>query len=438
MKKNLFLWMVMALVSLFAACSDDDDDPAQSPVTVSGMPGKAAIGQVYTLSGTGFTADASLFLADEAGRETAVENPEFSATGAQFRIPTSLQPGKYTLILKQKGTWTIGTITLSEMECPVTDLSYPSELLIGQTLFLGGTGFNATSKVYLEDADGNRTALEVLGYNDGLSCKVPADLQSKALYTLIFAQDGGEWKAEKPLTALVAKRLKSIQQVIPGGGWDDVTESPVDLLQTKTFIYENNQLTKIQQGSVRKDNEETQEETADYLTFERTGNTIKAVSDEEDYYSYTVDGNRISNCIIIEWGEESANHAWTYDEGYLKTIGKADDEAWGFEYNADNNLRKINQYGSAQEFDYGQDRALGIDLAKQLTATEDVLCAMWLGLDGKRSGNVPTTWYTPGEDAPETIELSYELDADGYVVKVSYKMPWDENPTEITFEYEKF
>lgn len=108
------------------------------------------------------------------------------------------------------------------MEYPVTGLSFPSELLIGQTLFLGSTGFNATSKVNLKNADGNRTALEVLGYNDGLSCKVSA------------------------------------------------------------------------------------------------------------------------------------------------------------------------------------------------------------------------TWYTPGEDTPETIELSYELDADGYVMKVSYKMPWDENPTEITFGYEQF
>lgn len=80
----------------------DDDLPEQSSVTVSGMSGKVAVGQVYSLNSTGFAADAPLFLADEAGWETAVENPEFSATGVQFRIPTSLQSGKYTLILKQK------------------------------------------------------------------------------------------------------------------------------------------------------------------------------------------------------------------------------------------------------------------------------------------------------------------------------------------------
>ena len=132
MKKIWLMWLMVCAVCTFSACSDDDDPIPQNPVTEVKMPATAEIGTEINVSGKGFTNGAQLYLKDTEGEETKVDGVEFSASGAIFKVPMSLQAGEYTLVLLQSGRWELGKITLTPASLPVVGLDVTAEGLIGK------------------------------------------------------------------------------------------------------------------------------------------------------------------------------------------------------------------------------------------------------------------------------------------------------------------
>ena len=128
--KNLWL-MLLTVLSLFAACSDDDEkDIPTCPVTVSEMAKNAIIGAEYTIKGDGFVQTAKFSFQNEAGT-TYLEDVQIETAQVIFTIPTTMTAGKYDLMLEQNGSWKLGEVTLNVKELPVTDLKLPSSAELG-------------------------------------------------------------------------------------------------------------------------------------------------------------------------------------------------------------------------------------------------------------------------------------------------------------------
>lgn len=69
-------------------------------------------GETANVKGTGWSTDCQIYLLDAASVSTDVENIQTTSTGIQFTIPASVIPGTYTVMLKQSGDWSLGTIEI--------------------------------------------------------------------------------------------------------------------------------------------------------------------------------------------------------------------------------------------------------------------------------------------------------------------------------------
>lgn len=70
-------------------------------------------GETVNVKGTGWSTDCQIYLLDAASVSTDVENIQTTPTGIQFTIPASVIPGTYTVMLKQSGDWSLGTIEVA-------------------------------------------------------------------------------------------------------------------------------------------------------------------------------------------------------------------------------------------------------------------------------------------------------------------------------------
>ena len=441
------LWLILFMVSSilgFTACSDENDSP-QTPLTDVVMNSMASIGDIFTINGSGFDKTSTqIYFRNENEEEIHVKDLEFTATGIQFKVPTELTPGKYTIILKQNGTWPLGEITLLAMSNPIKNLVYPTELHMGQNMTIQGEGFNSTAKVYLEDIDGKRSeALEIISTENGLTCHVPSNLKSQAFYTIVLTQDGGEWKSEIKAVALLIKRLNSI--MIPVAGYweykawsEEEPWGPTDSIwiapkqKISELIYDT-------QGRLTKIIEYTEEEgeivgeKATTTTFEyNTVNQIKVVVHNSIEYSsitFEVKNNQVETCTVDGW--DSYVYEWTYNEGYLTQITEAgtQEPIWEATY-SDYNLKDIMTYGSNIPFEYGTQYAYGVNVPLLLTDDTFIKYAGFLGLTGRNSKNIPEKYYLTGSE--EGIHIEGSTDNDGYLTNLSLST---ENEARI-FTYE--
>ena len=441
------LWLILFMVSSilgFTACSDENDSP-QTPLTDVVMNSMASIGDIFTINGSGFDKTSTqIYFRNENEEEIHVKDLEFTATGIQFKVPTELTPGKYTIILKQNGTWPLGEITLLAMSNPIKNLVYPTELHMGQNMTIQGEGFNSTAKVYLEDIDGKRSeALEIISTENGLTCHVPSNLKSQAFYTIVLTQDGGEWKSEIKAVALLIKRLNSIMRPV-AGYWEYTAWSeeepwgPTDSIwiapkqKISELIYDT-------QGRLTKIIEYTEEEgeivgeKATTTTFEyNTVNQIKVVVHNSIEYSsitFEVKNNQVETCTVDGW--DSYVYEWTYNEGYLTQITEAgtQEPIWEATY-SDYNLKDIMTYGSNIPFEYGTQYAYGVNVPLLLTDDTFIKYAGFLGLTGRNSKNIPEKYYLTGSE--EGIHIEGSTDNDGYLTNLSLST---ENEARI-FTYE--
>lgn len=126
MRKIWFILLMMCTVGAMSACSDDDDgdnNGGQSPVSNVYLPAEGQLGQEIEIVGDGFASTAEFLLKDAAGKETSVPVVKVATDKVTLTVPENLEPGKYTLILKQAGEWTLGTLDIVKGKLKVTRLA---------------------------------------------------------------------------------------------------------------------------------------------------------------------------------------------------------------------------------------------------------------------------------------------------------------------------
>ena len=125
MKKLWFVLLMMCTIGALTACSDDDnnDNGGKSPVSNVYLPSAGQIGQEIEVLGDGFASTAEFYLKDAAGEQTKVTEVTFSAGKVLLTVPESLAVGKYSLILKQNGDWTLGSLDIVKGKLKVTRLA---------------------------------------------------------------------------------------------------------------------------------------------------------------------------------------------------------------------------------------------------------------------------------------------------------------------------
>lgn len=150
MKKLISMMLMLCAFITFSACSSDDDGPT-NPISNAVVPTSAKIGAEVTVQGSGFAAGQTLYLQPEQGTEVNT-NAKMSANGATFTIPYTMTEGKVNVVLKTgNDSWTLGSMTLLAADNPISTLSLPGEMGIGEEVTLTGIGFAQGDKIVVGD-----------------------------------------------------------------------------------------------------------------------------------------------------------------------------------------------------------------------------------------------------------------------------------------------
>lgn len=310
MKKLISMMLMLCAFITFSACSSDDDGPT-NPISNAVVPTSAKIGAEVTVQGSGFAAGQTLYLQPEQGTEVNT-NAKMSANGATFTIPYTMTEGKVNVVLKTgNDSWTLGSMTLLAADNPISTLSLPGEMGIGEEVTLTGIGFAQGDKIVVGDK-----TLETIVTTDGVKVTIPADL-AEGEYAISLVRGNASWELGKvyafqkrQVESITVSDNEALNQYAPVLG---LTEG---VLTLNMSYNEDGTLKEItSNGSLG-------------WVFNYNG---KTVSVENNPYSYTLDdqGRVISSTGMDMMTGDEVTYTWSYDaNGYLtsvKQVGAADD-----------------------------------------------------------------------------------------------------------------
>lgn len=310
MKKLISMMLMLCAFITFSACSSDDDGPT-NPVSNAVVPTSAKIGAEVTVQGSGFAAGQTLYLQPEQGTEVNT-NAKMSSNGATFTIPYTMTEGKVNVVLKTgNDSWTLGSMTLLAADNPISTLSLPSEMGIGEEVTLTGIGFAQGDKIVVGDK-----TLEATVTADGVKVTIPADL-AEGEYAVSLVRGNASWELGK-VYAFQQRQVESItvsdnQMLSYYGSMFGLTEGVLTL-----------NLSYNADGTLK---EITSNGTLGWV-FNYSGKTISV---ENTPYTYTLDdqGRVISSTGMDMMTGEEVAYTWSYDaNGYLtsvKQVGATDD-----------------------------------------------------------------------------------------------------------------
>lgn len=307
MKKLISMMLMLCAIITFSACSSDDDGPS-NPVSNAVVPTSAKIGAEVTVQGSGFASGQTLYLQPEQGAEVNT-NAKMTSNGATFTIPYTLTPGKVNVVLKvANDSFTLGSMNLLAADNPISTLSLPSEMGLGQEVTIAGIGFAQGDKIVVGDKTIDATVTA-----DGVKFTVPADL-AEGEYAVSLVRGSASWELGK-VYAFQQRQIESItitdnamlKMYAPMLGLEDGT-------LTVNFAYnEDGSLKGISSnGGVE-------------WNFDYSGKTITTMSLFAGApFTYTLDdqGRIISSTGYDMYGDEVA-YTWNYDtDGYLVSVKK--------------------------------------------------------------------------------------------------------------------
>lgn len=472
MKKLWLMLLIGCTAGAFSACSDKEDNPKpQNPITEYTVPSTAEIGGFYTVTGKGFAATAQLYLRNASGTETAATDPTVASTGITVTIPSTLTPGVYTVVVKQDGSWDLGSVRLAEAQNPVSSVVMPAAIKLNKPFEIAGNGFTADSKIYLKAPAGDYpdAELTVTVTPTGVSCTIPEGV-APGVYHVILKQNNIDWTLGENIPAAVYKRLKEfkvtqsdtydpdnmdkaafremIKQMLesePGAGpVDDETldmyvemymgmfESSSGVRTDELYVYNaEGRLTTVQ-----KPNDEGV--MSDWFVFSYDGDKVSATNEQFDNNSdksfvWNMNDGKVESATV-DYGRKPYDYNWTYDSngyftGSLNASSSSPYITLGY---TNGNFSKvaIQTSGDPEEKFKYDDPALknnifGVDVAKALlhssfggaSFSENLLFANALGIMGKPSVNMPTAII---ESEESTIAYTYTHDADGYATSVKW------------------
>lgn len=480
--KKFFLAIAAAISAvLFSAC---EPEPVKvCPVTDVVIETPASIGDYLVVSGNGFKADSKLSVKAADQSLTALEDLELTGTGMRGLLPKTLTTGTYALILDQEGTWDLGNVLLQDAQNPLSNVTAPAVIKIGEPFTLTGVGFSEGLSFYLVSASG-RYPLSVQPTSEGAQAQCPADLPAGE-YSILVVSALNEWTVCEHIQAAVYKRLSSFELTesmnfsydrAAGAEILAAMEIPEEMIDMYLDFYESlaaqmssastqkTELVLNSAGQVEKISRTVtvggESSSSDVCLFEYSGSTVTG----------TLPGD--SGLVKFVWTLDADGRVASSDATYRKSSGDKT-YTYDYHYGDDRRLAKI-MYGSTDydvmtyeggnltavksPYDQFADLASYSDQKVNVFSADAVrfLCmslgdmvfdvdtqlADMLGLIGPASQNTPKTFGYYG--ASNSLDCS--VDADGYITSVSYSVegaPSGEIPgaienssTSIRFIYE--
>lgn len=300
--------LMLCAIITFSACSSDDDGPS-NPVSNQVVPSSAKIGSEVTVQGNGFASGQTIYLQPEQGAEVNA-NAKMTSNGATFTIPYTMTPGKVNVVLKvANDSFTLGSMNLLAADNPISTLSLPADMAIGQEVTIAGIGFAQGDKIVVGDKTIDATIAA-----DGVKFSVPADL-ADGEYAVSLVRGNSTWELGK-VYAYQQRQVESI--TITDNAFLTMMASKFGLTEgvlTLNMAYSaDGSLQKItSNGNLSWD-------------FNYNGKTVTV-----DGYTYTLDdqGRIVSSTAMdMQTGKEET-YTWSYDaNGYLTSVkqnGAADD-----------------------------------------------------------------------------------------------------------------
>ena len=356
MKKLISMMLMLCAIITFSACSSDDDGPS-NPVSNAVVPTSAKIGAEVTVQGSGFASGQTLYLQPEQGTEVNT-NAKMTSNGATFTIPYTLTPGKVNVVLKvANDSFTLGSMNLLAADNPISTLSLPSEMGLGQEVTIAGIGFAQGDKIVVGDKTIDATVTA-----DGVKFTVPADL-AEGEYAVSLVRGSASWELGK-VYAFQQRQIESItitdnamlKMYAPMLGLEDGT-------LTVNFAYNED-------GSLKGISSNGGVEWA----FDYSGKTITTMSLFAGApFTYTLDdqGRIIGSTGYDMYGDDVA-YTWNYDaNGYLVSVKKN-----GAADNDDANL--LNTYTDGNLSAYTMSLANGLTTDKSIRTCPNTVEPLYL------------------------------------------------------------
>ena len=356
MKKLISMMLMLCAIITFSACSSDDDGPS-NPVSNAVVPSSAKIGAEVTVQGSGFASGQTLYLQPEQGAEVNT-NAKMTSNGVTFTIPYTLTPGKVNVVLKvANDSFTLGSMNLLAADNPISTLSLPSEMGLGQEVTIAGIGFAQGDKIVVGDKTIDATVTA-----DGVKFTVPADL-AEGEYAVSLVRGSASWELGK-VYAFQQRQIESItitdnamlKMYAPMLGLEDGT-------LTVNFAYNED-------GSLKGISSNGGVEWA----FDYSGKTITTMSLFAGApFTYTLDdqGRIISSTGYDMYGDDVA-YTWNYDaNGYLVSVKKN-----GAADNDDANL--LNTYTDGNLSAYTMSLANGLTTDKSIRTCPNTVEPLYL------------------------------------------------------------
>lgn len=302
MKKLISMMLMLCAIITFSACSSDDDGPS-NPVSNQVVPSSAKIGSEVTIQGNGFASGQTIYLQPEQGAEVNT-NAKMTSNGATFTIPYTMTPGKVNVVLKvANDSFTLGSMNLLAADNPISTLSLPAEMGLGQEVTIAGIGFAQGDKIVVGDKTIDATVT-----TDGVKFTVPADL-AEGEYAVSLVRGNSTWELGK-VYAYQQRQVESI--TITDNAFLTMMASKFGLTEgvlTLNMAYNaDGSLQKItSNGNLSWD-------------FNYNGKTVTV-----DGYTYTLDdqGRIVSSTAMDMQTGEDVTYTWSYDaNGYLVSVKK--------------------------------------------------------------------------------------------------------------------
>lgn len=356
MKKLISMMLMLCAIITFSACSSDDDGPS-NPVSNQVVPSSAKIGSEVTVQGNGFASGQTIYLQPEQGAEVNA-NAKMTSNGATFTIPYTMTPGKVNVVLKvANDSFTLGSMNLLAADNPISTLSLPAEMGLGQEVTLAGIGFAQGDKIVVGDKTIDATVT-----TDGVKFTVPADL-AEGEYAVSLVRGNSTWELGK-VYAFQQRQVESI--TITDNAMLNMYAPMLGLEEGKlvvNFAYNED-------GSLKGISSNGGVEWA----FEYSGKTITTMSLFSGApFTYTIDdqGRIIGSTGYDMYGDEVA-YTWNYDaNGYLVSVKKN-----GAADNDDANL--LNTYTDGNLSAYTMSLANGLATDKSIRTCPNTIEPLYL------------------------------------------------------------
>ena len=321
------------------------------------VPTSAKIGSEVTIQGSGFASGQTIYLQPEQGAEVNA-NAKMTSNGATFTIPYTLIPGKVNVVLKvANDSFTLGSMNLLAADNPISTLSLPAEMGLGQEVTLAGIGFAQGDKIVVGDKTFDATVTA-----DGVKFTVPADL-AEGEYAVSLVRGSASWELGK-VYAYQQRQVESI--TITDNAMLNMYAPMLGLEEGKlvvNFAYNED-------GSLKGISSNGGVEWA----FEYSGKTITTMSlFSGTPFTYTIDdqGRIISSTGYDMYGDEVA-YTWNYDaNGYLVSVKKN-----GAADNDDANL--LNTYTDGNLSAYTMSLANGLTTDKSIRTCPNTIEPLYL------------------------------------------------------------